>query len=102
MRMIPTEIYSEKMFEFFFKYRLTTNAELSCVQVFKQLCDAGFLSFITDDSTDTRLDDNQMVHSDIIDHGLTNQSLFLDYIRKHIDRLALRAGNTRLDMYRDQ
>jgi hypothetical protein len=33
-----------------------------------------------------------LFQSDVIDNGLSNFTAFLNYIRKHIDRLTIRAG----------
>ena len=59
----------------------------------RQLCDLGYVSLLTTDhcylpseSTSSRFD------SDMIDNGLSNFSSFLNYIRKHIDRLTIQAG----------
>ncbi|CAF3643017.1 unnamed protein product [Rotaria sordida] len=68
--------------------------ETPCVQIFRQLCELGFLSFLTPESCDSTSEINSsLFQSDMIDNGLSNFSLFLNYIRKHVDRLTLRAVN---------
>ena len=56
---------------------------------FRQLCDLGFLSLLSTESADNT---TPLFQSDMIDNGLVNFTLFLNYIRKHIDRLTIRAG----------
>lgn len=60
---------------------------------FRQLCDLGFLSFLSTESSDNTSDATPLFQSDLIDNGLVNFPLFLNYILKHIDRLIIRAGN---------
>ncbi|CAF1021984.1 unnamed protein product [Rotaria sordida] len=66
-------------------------SEAPCVQTFRQLCDLGFLSFLNTESTDNTSDTTPLFQSDMIDNGLTNFTLFLNYVLKHIDRLTIRA-----------
>ncbi|CAF3948118.1 unnamed protein product, partial [Rotaria sp. Silwood2] len=56
-----------------------------------QLCDLGFLSLLSSESNDNTSDTTPLFQSDMIDNGLLNFSLFLNYILKHIDRLTIRA-----------
>ncbi|CAF1448572.1 unnamed protein product [Rotaria sordida] len=66
-------------------------SEAPCVQTFRQLCDLGFLSFLNTESSDNTSDTTPLFQSDMIDNGLTNFTLFLNYVLKHIDRLTIRA-----------
>jgi receptor-interacting serine/threonine-protein kinase 5 len=66
--------------------------ETPCVQIFRQLCDLGFLSLLPPESCDNTSETTSSIfQSDMIDNGLTNFSQLLNYIRKHIDRLTIRA-----------
>ncbi|CAF3321626.1 unnamed protein product [Rotaria socialis] len=66
--------------------------ETPCVQIFKQLFDLGFVSLVPTESCDeTSEASSTQFQSDIIDNGLSNFPLFLNYIRKHLDRLTIRA-----------
>ncbi|UJR15522.1 hypothetical protein I4U23_002462 [Adineta vaga] len=65
--------------------------ETPCIQIFRQLCDLGFLSILGTTTGDSAPDTAPLFQSDIIDNGLINFPLFLNYIRKHIDRLTIRA-----------
>lgn len=68
--------------------RVEQSDENSSIQLFRQLCDLGFLSLITPDNSTTSSSNSQ---SDIIDNGLINFIPFLTYIRKHLDQLTIRA-----------
>jgi hypothetical protein len=60
--------------------------------IFRQLCDLGFLSLLSTESTDSTSDTTPLFQSDMIDNGLVSFIPFLTYIRKHVDRLTIRAG----------
>lgn len=60
---------------------------------FRQLCDLGFLSLLSTESSDHTTDTTPLFQSDMIDNGLNNFTHFLNYIHKHIDRLIIRARN---------
>lgn len=60
--------------------------------IFRQLCDLGFLSLLPGETSDNTSDTISLFQSDMIDNGLANFSSFLSYIRKHTDRLNVRAG----------
>lgn len=77
----------------------TTIIETPCVHIFRQLCDLGFLSLLTTESSETTSNEipSPLFQSDMIDHGLSNFPLFLTYVQKHVDRLTIRAGST-IDM----
>ncbi len=64
--------------------------------IFRQLCHLGFLSLLSTESTDNTSDTTPLFQSDMIDTGLINFTHFLNYIRKHVDRLAIRAGKKNL------
>lgn len=66
---------------------------------FRQLCDLGFLSLLSTESTDQSSDSIPLFQSDMIDNGLVNFTFFLNYIRKHVDRLTIRAGNISYQRY---
>ncbi len=55
----------------------------------RQLCDLGFLSLLSSESADNTI---PLFHSDMIDNSLVGFTHFLNYIRKHLDRLTIRAG----------
>lgn len=55
----------------------------------RQLCDLGFLSLLSSESSDST---TPLLHSDMIDNSLVGFTHFLNYIRKHLDRLTSRAG----------
>ncbi len=59
---------------------------------FRQLCDLGFLSLLSTETGDNTSDATPLFQSDMIDNGLVNFTHFLNYIRKHTDRLIIRAG----------
>ncbi len=63
---------------------------------FRQLCDLGFLSLLSTETGDNTSDATPLFQSDMIDNGLLNFTHFLNYIRKHIDRLIIRAGRRTL------
>ncbi|CAF3663260.1 unnamed protein product [Rotaria sp. Silwood1] len=66
--------------------------ETPCVEVFRQLCELGFVSLLPPESCDNTSEiSSSLLQSDMIDNGLSNPSLFLNYIRKHVDGLAIRA-----------
>jgi hypothetical protein len=60
--------------------------------IFRQLCDLGFLSLLSTESADNTSYTTPLFQSDMIDNGLVNFTHFLNYIRKHVDRLTIRAG----------
>ncbi len=57
---------------------------------FRQLCNLGFLSLLSTETTDNP---TSPFPNDMIDNGLVNFTHFLNYIRKYTDRLLIRAGN---------
>ncbi len=59
---------------------------------FRQLCDLGFLSLLSTESTENTSSTTSLFSSDMIDNGLVNFTHFLNYIRKHLDLLTIRAG----------
>lgn len=60
---------------------------------YRQLCDLGFVSLLPTESCDNTSETNStQFQSDMIDNGLSNFPLFLNYIHKHLDRLTIRAG----------
>ncbi|CAF0740833.1 unnamed protein product [Adineta steineri] len=66
--------------------------ETPCVQVFRQLCDLGFLSLLTTENCEQTPEVNlSKFQSDMIDNGFSNFPLFLNYIKKHLNRLTIRA-----------
>ena len=63
------------------------------IKFIRQLCDLGFLSLLPPESCDNTSETiSSIFQSDMIDNGLTNFQQFSSYIRKHIDRLTVRAG----------
>ncbi|CAF4365478.1 unnamed protein product, partial [Didymodactylos carnosus] len=68
-----------------------TTSETTCVHIFRQLCDLGFLSLLCTETTDPSQMSLPLFESDMID-GCQNFPLFLGYIRKHLDRLCIRAA----------
>lgn len=69
------------------------------IELIRQLCDLGFLSLLPTESCDNACETtSEIFQSDMIDSGLTNFSQFLNYIRKHIDRLTVRAGRKSMNI----
>ncbi|CAF1245982.1 unnamed protein product, partial [Didymodactylos carnosus] len=68
-----------------------TKSETTCVHIFRQLCDLGFLSMMSTETTDPSEISSPLFESDMID-GCQNFPLLLTYIRKHLDRLCIRAA----------
>ncbi|CAF4287462.1 unnamed protein product [Rotaria sp. Silwood2] len=68
--------------------------ETPCVEAFRQLCELGFVSLLSTESCDnTSETSSSLFQSDMIDNGLSNFTLFLNYIDKHVDRLTIHAVN---------
>jgi hypothetical protein len=66
---------------------------LKYISSLRQICDLGFVSLIPAESCDNSSEMTScLFQSDMIDNGLTNFSAFLNYVRKHIDRLTVQAG----------
>lgn len=67
--------------------------------MFRQLCDLGFLSLLSSETSDNASDSQPLFQSDMIDNGLVNYTLFLNYVRKHVDRLTTRGGKKTLSIF---
>ena len=84
-----------RAFTYFGKYYLRYDRRIHGDQsICRQLCDLGFLSLLTTESSEPS---SPLFQSDMIDHGLNNHQMFLNYIRKHVDRLMIRGGEKNLD-----